>query len=123
MALRSVRRFIGINNVKSGMLVQFGYSKLDNSSNSYTALVIDPNKNNYMHALLIDKLSDAELVSLVTQLGSLNYDPEAKNAPITDLQNDEAYKNYTQIKDKRLYRTFRLNKISNLRQILIGELK
>jgi hypothetical protein len=76
-----------------------------------------------MHALLIDKLSDAELVSLVTQLGSLNYDPEAKNAPITDLQNDEAYKNYTQIKDKRLYRTFRLNKISNLRQILIGELK
>jgi len=68
-------------------------------------------------------LSDAELVSLVTQLGSLNYDPEAKNAPITDLQNDEAYKNYTQIKDKRLYRTFRLNKISNLRQILIGELK
>ncbi len=123
MALRSVRRFIGINNVKSGMLVQFGYSKLDNSNNSYTALVIDPNKNNYMHALLIDKLSDAELVSLVTQLGSLNYDPEAKNAPITDLQNDEAYKNYTQIKDKRLYRTFRLNKISNLRQILIGELK
>ena len=123
MALRSVRRFIGINNVKSGMLVQFGYSKLDNSSNSYTALVIDPNKNNYMHALLIDKLSDAELVSLVKQLGSLNYDPEAKNAPITDLQNDEAYKNYTQIKDKRLYRTFRLNKISNLRQILIGELK
>ncbi len=123
MALRSERRFIAKNNVKSGMLVEFGYSKLDNSSNKYTALVIDPNKNNYMHALLIDKLSDAELVSLVTQLGSLNYDPEAKNAPITDLQNDEAYKNYTQIKDKRLYRTFRLNKISNLRQILIGELK
>lgn len=125
MAIRSTRRFVGKANLKSGMLVEFSYTKLkDNQKNNYVALVIDPNKDNYMHALLIDDLTDFQLISLITKIGeSFVYDPDKPDQPLTNLQTNESYNKYLSIKDQRRYRTFLVNNISNLRQILIGEVK
>lgn len=124
MSLLSERRFIDIGNLSSGMLVEFSYTKIsDDSTKSYIAIVIDPNKDNYLHALLIDDLSDFELVNLVVRLGdSFTFDPDKRADPLTNLKTDEAYNKYLGIKNQRRYRTFLVNKISSLRQILIGEL-
>lgn len=123
MALRGERRFISINNVLSGMLIQFSYRKAtDNSIKNYTIIVVDPNKNNYLHGLLIDDLSDSELIGLITQLGEFNYDPTNRSSPITNLQSDVSYNKYKGLNQRR-YRTFLLNNISNLRQILIGKVE
>lgn len=123
MPLRSERRFIAKSNLSSGMLIDFSYKKIsDGSSKNYTALVIDPNKDKYLHALLIEDLSDSELVNMITRLGQFSYDPDERNKPITDLQSDEAYSKYLGIKNERRYRTFLVENISSLRQILIGKL-
>lgn len=123
MPLRSERRFIGKSKISSGMLIDFSYKKVsDGSSKNYTALVIDPDKDKYLHALLIEDLSDSELVGMITKLGQFSYNPDEPNKPLTDLQNDEAYNKYLGIKNERRYRTFLVDNISSLRQILIGEL-
>ena len=123
MPLRSERRFISKSKISSGMLVEFTYKKVgDGSSKNYTALVIDPDKDKYLHALLIEDLSDNELVNMITKLGEFSYDPDERNKPLVDLQNDEAYDKYLGIKNQRRYRTFLVDNISSLRQILIGKL-
>jgi hypothetical protein len=123
MALRSERRFISQVAVKSGMLVEFTYRKMrDSTAKTYMAMVVDPNKNNYLHALLVDDLSDVDLIRLVVTLGNLTFDPSNRAQPLTDLKSDEAYKKYSGIKDQRRYRTFLLSNISGLRQILIGDI-
>lgn len=123
MALKSQRRFISKNNVTSGMLLEFSYTKVsDNTTKNYITLVIDPNKDNRMHALLVDDLSDMELVGMITKLGNFTYDPNNPSNPLTDLKSDAAYNKYLGIKNDRRYRTFLVNNISSLRQILIGEL-
>lgn len=123
MALKSQRRFISKTKIESGMMVDFSYTKLsDGSVKNYTVLVIDPDKDSKLHALLIDDLSDMEMVTMITKLGSFSYDPDNPAKPLTDLKSDEAYSNYLGIKNQRRYRTFLLEKISNARQILIGEL-
>lgn len=123
MALRSDRRFIAKNKLISGMLVEFNYTKLDGTTKRYEAIIVDPNKDNYLHGLLIEDLSDFELFTLITTLGdSLKFDQDNRTAPITNLQTDDAYKKYLGIKSQRRYRTFLVDKISSLQQILIGEL-
>lgn len=123
MALKSQRRFISKTNVTSGMLLEFSYTKTsDNTTKNYITLVIDPNKDNRMHALLVDDLSDMELVGMITRLGSFNYDADNPANPLTNLKTDEAYTKYLGIKNDRRYRTFLVNNISSLRQILVGEL-
>lgn len=105
------------------MLVEFTYKKVsDGSTKKYIVLVIDPDKDKYLHALLIEDLSDNELVTMIKQLGEFSYDADEKNKPLTDLQSNEAYNKYLGIKDQRRYRTFLVDNISNLRQILVGEL-
>lgn len=121
MALRSERRFISKEAIQSGMLVEFTYKKVsDESIKSYTVLIVDPNKDDYLHGLLISDLSDAELIGLVTKLGSFTYDPDNRAEPITNLQSDAAYDRYLGIKNERRYRTFLRENISSLRQILTG---
>jgi hypothetical protein len=123
MALKCQRRFVSKSKVTSGMLLEFSYRKIsDDSTGNYIVLVIDPNKNNHLHALLVDDLSDRDLIGLITRLGNLSYNPDEPSKPLTDLQNDESYNKYLGIKSQRRYRTFLVNNISNLRQILIGEL-
>jgi hypothetical protein len=130
MALRSSRRFISKNNIKSGMLVEFSYKKIkDGGTGSYMILVIDPNKinesndNKHLHGILIDDLSDDDLMELVSVLGDDKPNLDIRTAPLANLQSTEAYNRYLNTnKSKRIYRTFVVDNISNLRQILIGRL-
>jgi len=131
MALRSERRFISKNKIQSGMLLEFSYMKItDGATGVYTVLVIDPAKKNestgneQLHALLIDDLSDMELIGLVTTLGSFQFNPDERTAPLTNLQSDDAYNKYlSTTKSQRRYRTFILKNIASPRQILIGEIE
>lgn len=130
MPLRSEGRFISLEDLRTGMMITFSYIKRDLSEARYTAIVIDPAKktenNVYLHALLIDDLSDMELVQLSTEVGQVfNYDPDDREASITDLQSDDAYARYkaSPFLNQRIYRTFLLENIRNPRQILIGELE
>jgi hypothetical protein len=121
MALRGERRFISQPSVTSGILLEFTYrSNRDNVTKTYVVLVIDPNRGNYLHGLLVDDLSDEALIRLIVQLGNFTFDPENPSRPLTDLRNDDAYRKYSAIKHERRYRTFLRSNISNLRQILVG---
>jgi hypothetical protein len=131
MALRSERRFISKANIQSGMLVEFSYTKIkDGSTGSYMVLVIDPIKknettgNDQLHGLLIDDLTDMELIGLITKLGGIEFNSDKPEAPLTNLQSDEAYSKYLNTtKSQRRYRTFVMKNVSNPRQILIGEIQ
>lgn len=133
MAFRSERRFISYGKVTTGMMVEFSYTKETGDTNTYTAIVIDPSKSKevngvqqkYMHAILIDDLTDFEIIKLATELGEeFEFDPDNRTVPITYLKTDEAYTRYTQsnIKPKRIYRTFITERVKSIRQILLGEI-
>ena len=55
MALKSERRFISRDNIKSGMMLEFSYTKENGDTNSYEVIVIDPKKSMdnklYLHGL------------------------------------------------------------------------
>jgi hypothetical protein len=133
MGLRSERRFISKYEVTTGMLLEFSYIKAkDKKTANYMILVIDPEKlhdstdNAHLHGILIDNLSDLEIVRISTEIGQeFNYNPDERRVPITMLQSDEAYVRYTAsfIKNDRRYRTFLVDNMANVRQILIGELE
>lgn len=128
MALRSERRFIQKNAINSGMMLEFSYTSLDNTVKNYSILAIDiMSKNNkeYLHGLLMDGLTDFDLVRLSTQIGkTFNFDPDNRSGPLTTLNTNDAYNSYkgSFVKNDRRYRTFLLSNISKLQQILIGEL-
>jgi hypothetical protein len=130
MPLRSERRFISYGKVTSGMLLEFSYKGKNSTQKTYTVLVIDPSRQNthateyQLHALLIDDLSDFDLLGLITKVGNLSLDPANRAAPLTDLKSNDAYTIYTNsIASQRRYRTFTVDKLSAVRQILIGELE
>lgn len=130
MGLRAEGLFISPNDLVSGMMIDFFYTKRDSTVERYTAIVIDPAKkagdNLYLHALLIDGMSDMEMVRLATEVGQVfNYDPDNRDAPITYLQSNEAYIRYkaSPLLNQRIYRTFLLENITSPRQLLIGELE
>jgi hypothetical protein len=85
MPLRSERRFISKSNIQSGMLLEFSYTKKsDGFTKSYMVLVIDPAKKNentkttQLHGVLINDLSDDELIELVDTLGQRATDAKVK---------------------------------------------
>lgn len=132
MSLRSERRFIGIGNVKPGMMIQFNYKKTSGESGTYTVLVVDPDRQNerakepQLHGFVIDELSDKELIDFFTLFGKtvkLDYD-DRRASVVEELNTDEAYtafKSSKYVKD-RSYRTFNLSGMSSIRQILVGSL-
>jgi hypothetical protein len=128
MSLRSERRFISKQTIKSGMLVEFDYIPDGSASKgNYQVLIIDPSKYNngkqYLHGILTADLSDFDVISLITKLGNLKLDPDERDMPLSELANDLAYANYKQyIKKERRYRTFLIDNIKTIKQILIGEL-
>lgn len=130
MPLRSETRFISLNDLQSGMMATFVYTKPTGESEQYTILVIDPSitnkttQNIQLHGLLIDDLNDFDLFTLAVKLGDgVRFDPDNRAQPLTALNTDEAYQKYaTEFKHQKRYRIFTRNKISKLRQILIGEL-
>ena len=128
MSLRSEARFIGLSAVQSGMMVTFAYKKSEDEVKTYTAIVVDPAKPHktanvsHFHALLIDDLTDFEIIKLAAKLGNgISFNPDDRNAPLTDLASDESYAKYfSEFKLDRRYRTFLPDNILKLRQILIG---
>jgi hypothetical protein len=130
MALRSTRRFISKRDILSGMLLDINYQKNSGENKIYSVLVIDPDKvnqhtnNRQLHGILIDDLTDDEIIKLINDMGELTYDSEDTRAPLADLQNNEAYQRFSANYDtKKRYRTFTLENISSARQILIGAIE
>lgn len=133
MALRSERRFISINNVKSGMMIQFNYSKKSGGSGTYTVLVVDPNRTNeratepQLHGFVIDELSDTQLIDFFASFNkTIRMDYENRRASVVEgLNTDEAYKTFASSKyvKERSYRTFNLSSMSQVRQVLLGSIE
>ncbi len=133
MALRSQRRFIGLSDVQSGMMIQFNYKKESGGSGNYIVLVVDPNRKNerakdsQLHGFVIDQLSDKELVDFFASLNEttiLEYENKRESV-VKNLNTDEAYQRFKSskyVKD-RSYRTFNLGGMSSIRQILIGSIE
>ena len=132
MPLRSERRFISVSNVKSGIMIQFSYTKKSGGAGSYTVLVVDPNRKNeratesQLHGFVIDELTDEQLIEFFSSFRkSINIDYEDRRASIVEgLNTDEAYSTFAAskyVKD-RSYRTFNLSGMSQIRQILLGSI-
>lgn len=130
MPIRSEGRFIGLDKVKPGMMIQFNYKKKSGESGKYTVLVVDPDRTNdrateaQLHGFVIDELSDKELIEFFTSFGkSIKLDYDDRRASIVEeLNTDEAYKAFKSskyVKD-RSYRTFNLSNMTAVRQILLG---
>jgi hypothetical protein len=127
MALRSERRYISKGDIKSGMMLDITYQKKSGETKPYTILVVDPTKQNQytttsqLHGILINDLTDAELIKLVVTIGNLQYQ-EDRRSPLTNLQSDEVYDKYKSLYGSQdRYRTFILENIKTARQILLGE--
>ncbi len=130
MSLRSERRYIGVNDIESGMMIQFNYSKKSGGSGQYIVLVVDPNRENdhasepQLHGFVIDQLSDSELIEFFSSFRTtITIDPENRRKSVVEqLNTDEAYATFAAskyVKD-RSYRTFNLSGMSSIRQILAG---
>ena len=130
MAIRSQRRFININDIESGMMIQFTYKKLSGETQEYVVLVIDPDRQNehasqpQLHGYVLKDFSDKELVEFFSAFDTeVNLNPRNNKKPvIKELNNDAAYAKFAASKyvSNRAYRTFNLSNISRTRQILVG---
>lgn len=133
MPIRSERRFIGLNSIKSGMMIQFDYQKKSGGSGNYIVLVVDPNRQNehasepQLHGFIIEELNDEELVEFFSSFKqSINLDYGDRTASVVEgLNTDEAYSTFTTSKyvTNRSYRTFNLSGMSRIRQILLGSVE
>ena len=133
MALRSSRRFTSLDSIESGMMIQFTYTKKrDDSNESYTVLVIDPKKKHetsgteHLHGLVINDYNDDELLTLAANIGKnfkYELEEESRRDPLAFLKEDAAYQKFIQYygddRDK-VYRTFIPERMSSVRQILLG---
>jgi hypothetical protein len=125
--LRSSPRYIAQKDIKSGMILDFGYNKLNGESKMYQALVIDPSKsdehtgNLQLHGLLIDDLDDQKLLEMLKMLGSFFEAPPGWRNPIADYNSDEVYERIKQrITDsKKRYRTFLVDNITRPQQRIV----
>lgn len=133
MSLRSERRYIKLDDVKPGMMVEFFYKKVSGDSSNYIVLVVDPNRTNdratqpQLHGFVIDKLSDRELVEFFMSFRkTTKFDYDDRRASVVEeLNTDEAYATFASSKyvTDRKYRTFNRTGISQLRQILLGSVE
>jgi hypothetical protein len=133
MAIRSERRFIGLPNVRSGMMVQFVYRKAAGSTDKYTVLVVDPDRKNarakepQLHGYTIDNMTDEQLIQFFSSFRKpMTLGGGPRDSSIVDeLGSDEAYKAFgaSRFASDRRYRTFNHSGISQLRQILLGSVE
>lgn len=133
MPLRSERRYIGLGDVKPGMMVEFNYSKKEGGSGRYVVLVVDPNKKNdratepQLHGFVIGDLTDSQLIEFFASFGTnVKLDYEDRRASVVEnLNTQEAYTRFTSSKyvRDRSYRTFNLSGIKKVRQVLIGSIE
>jgi len=133
MALRSERRFIGKGSIESGMMIEFTYQKTSGGGGSYTVLVVDPAlPNKYssamqLHGYSIASFDDKELIDFFASFGAnMKLDKDNRRASVVEgLNSDKAYETFLSSKyaQDRTYRTFNLDNMSQVRQILIGEVE
>lgn len=133
MPIRSERRYVGLGDIESGMMIEFSYTKKSGDTNSYIVLVIDPSRPNkytsesQLHGFVIDKLSDMELIEFFSSFNkTLKFDYEDRRASVIEgLNTDEAYSTFASSKyvKNRSYRTFNLNSMSQIRQVLLGSVE
>jgi len=133
MSIRSERRYVNLNDIESGMMIEFSYTKKSGDTNSYIVLVIDPNKPNkytaesQLHGFVIDELSDMELIEFFSSFNkTLKFDYENRRASIIEgLNTDDAYSTFASSKyvKNRSYRTFNVNNMSQIRQVLLGSVE
>jgi hypothetical protein len=129
MQLRSTRRFISVDDIQTGMMLQFRYTKLDKATDDYTVLVIDPAKVDsrtdriQLHAYDIGQLSDSDIVQFMLDLDTeLSIDANNRRKSLAALNADEVYRHFinsSQYKD-RPYKRFIPEKMQLVRQILVG---
>lgn len=130
MAIRSERRFIAISSITPGMLIEFTYKKAIGGGGKYIVLVIDPSRQNerakeeQLHGFIVDDMSDAELIRFISNFKtSITLMSEDRRMAIVDnLNSTDAYAEFkaSEYKDKRIYRTFNVSKITRPQQILVG---
>lgn len=133
MAIKSERRFISINDVKPGMMIQFAYEKKSGGSGTYIVLVVDPKRKNeratepQLHGYVINQLSDSQLIEFfATFKKTININSEDRRGSVVEgLNTSEAYAQFASSKfvKGRSYRTFNLTGMSQVRQILIGSVE
>lgn len=131
MPLFSKRKPISIDRIKSGMLLEFKYTKLTGEDDTYTILVVDPKRKNdharepQVHAYLIDDLDEDTLIEFMEAFTAeiqLGTDEEKKEILIEELNTDDSYFFFlsSQFAENRMYRTFNRSKMRSIKQILIG---
>jgi hypothetical protein len=130
MPLRSERRYIGLGDVKSGMMIEFNYAKKAGGSGRYVVLVVDPDKKNdratepQLHGFVIGDLTDSQLIEFFSSFGTtVKIDYEDRRASVVEnLDSQEAYNKFASSKyvRNRSYRTFNLSGITRVRQVLVG---
>ncbi len=130
MALLSERRYISPDDIESGMIVQFFYTKLNGERGQYKVLVVDPNRTNehasepQLHGYDIGELTDVDIIELASTFKTIiNIDPETRDQPlVAGLDTDGAYEQFKQSRfiSNRKYKTFNISKMSQTRQVLIG---
>jgi hypothetical protein len=137
MAFRSERRFISKSDIRTGMMVWLQYqSKETGETKDYKALVIDPSRpdehtgNIQLHGILLDEMHDVSIMELIIRMGKFYFDPDNRRDPLTELTSDEAYQKFREhyagtLKDpfksgKTIYRTFLVENIRKVAQVLIG---
>lgn len=130
MPILSERRYISVGDIRSGMMIQFTYNKKSGGTDDYIVLVVDPNKPNkyttekQLHGFIIEDLSDAQLIEFFSSFNkTVKLDYLDRRASVVEgLNTTEAYnafKTSKYVKD-RSYRTFNLNSMNQVRQILLG---
>lgn len=130
MAIRSERRYISLGDIQSGMMIQFNYTKQSGDNDQYMVLVVDKDKKNkytnepQLHGFVIDDLSDSQLVEFFSSFSkTINLDYTDRRASVVEgLNTSEAYNAFKSSKyvKNRSYRTFNLNKMTQIRQVLVG---
>lgn len=133
MPISSKSVSITLDEVTSGMVIEFFYIKESGNSDTYRILVIDPNKKNkytsepQLHGYIIKDMSDTELLEFFSSFNeNIKFDYENKEiGVVANLNTDEAYSIFASsnyVKD-RSYRTFNLKNISQVRQVLLKSVK
>lgn len=132
MALRSERRFISMADIKSGMMIDFTYTKQDNTTGKYSVLVIDPFRTTkgasepQVHAYEIGDLTDYGIIRLLIDIKvPIIIDPSERGASLGELASDEVYNAFkdSQFYTRDRYKRFSRSKMKMVRQILLGELE
>lgn len=132
MPLRGQGKYVGIDDVESGMMIDFTYSKKSGGSQRYTVLVVDPRRTNdhasepQLHGFVINSLSDSQLIEFFSSLGTPKELKTGETVVVVEeLNSDEAYKKFVSSKyvSNRSYRTFNISGIRRVRQIFVGSEK